>query len=120
MAYKTGIAQHWGSPKLAVKPTYKSPLSPGCRIRALPHILGRRISELCVSLPAGSLWGRPSNRKQEENLRLTITKLGTGMFKECFFAVSLCNFIINLKYIQKYLFSSLAKMFRDLGQENAK
>lgn len=70
----------------------------------------------CVCLFQLEHFGDPVAGKQEEKLGCTITRVATGMFKEYVFAMSLCNFGINLKYIQRNWFSLLAKMLRYLGK----
>lgn len=57
--------------------------------------------------------------KQEEKSRSIITKLGTEMSKKRLFAMSLCNFGMNI-FSKINSVHSLAKMLRDLGQENVR
>lgn len=86
--HKIGIAQDWGSPGLAVKPICKSALPPCGHTRALPPTwFGEK--NVCLS-------GDPVLWKQGEKPRSIITQLGTEMSNKCLFAMSLCNFGINI------------------------
>ena len=83
--WHAGTAQHWDSPRRSVESFHKSALPPGGHIRAL--VWGEEdLRRVCLS--AGALW-EPNSGGTTREPKTSVIKLGTGMFKEYLFPISL-------------------------------